>query len=133
MPWRRRLFVAYVLGAAAYSIVITTLQFGGEEPSYPWVAWLGRWWENTWAVLPTLAALLVLDRRARVRLVGWYLLIGVAAVSLFTLAGQVLHGTFNTAPITNVYWLLLSLAWTVWVPLALIAISRRAKRRSLAS
>jgi hypothetical protein len=122
-PLRRRLLVAYVLGAAAYSIVITTLQFGGEEPGYPWVAWLGRWWENTWPVLPALAALLVLDRRATVRLVGWYLLIGLGAVSLFTLAGQVLRGTFNTAPITNVYWLLLSLAWTVSAPLALIAIS----------
>lgn len=122
-PLRRRLLVAYVLGAAAYSIVITTLQFGGEEPGYPWVAWLGRWWENTWPVLPALAALLVLDRRATVRLVGWYLLIGLGAVCLFTLAGQVLRGTFNTAPITNVYWLLLSLAWTVSAPLALIAIS----------
>ncbi len=120
---RRRLLVAYGLGAAAYAIVITTLQLGGEEPSYPWVAWLGRWWQNMWPVLPALAALLVLDRRAMIRLVGWYLLVGVAAVSLFTLAGQMLHGTFNTAPITNVYWLLLGLAWAVWAPLALIAVS----------
>lgn len=123
LPMRRRLLAAYGLGAAGYSLVITALQLGGEEPSLPWVAWLGRWWENAWPVIPTLVALLVLDRRAMVRLVGWYLLIGVAAVSFFTLAGQVIRGTFNTAPITNMYWLLASLAWTVWAPLTLIMIS----------
>ncbi|MET0919551.1 MAG: hypothetical protein ABWY07_14190 [Burkholderiales bacterium] len=123
IPLRRRLLVAYVLGAAAYSAVITTLQFAWEEPPLPWVAWLARWWENTWPLVPALAALLVLDRRATVRLVGWYLLIGVASVLLFTLAGQVLRGEFNTAPITNVYWMVLSLAWSVWLPLILILLS----------
>ncbi len=123
LPLRRRLLVAYVLGAAAYSVVITTLQFAWEEPPLPSVAWLARWWENTWPLVPALAALLVLDRRATVRLVGWYLLIGVASVLLFTLAGQVLRGTFNTAPITNVYWMVLSLAWSVWLPLILILLS----------
>ena len=112
-----------MLGAAAYSVVITTLQFAWEEPPLPSVAWLARWWENTWPLVPALAALLVLDRRATVRLVGWYLLIGVASVLLFTLAGQVLRGTFNTAPITNVYWMVLSLAWSVWLPLILILLS----------
>jgi hypothetical protein len=123
IPLRRRLLVAYVLGAAAYSAVITTLQFAWEEPPLPWVAWLARWWENTWPLVPALAALLVLDRRATVRLVGWYLLIGVASVLLFTLAGQILRGTFNMAPITNVYWMVLSLAWSVWLPLILILLS----------
>lgn len=123
MPMRRRLLVAYGLGAACYSLVITTLQLAWQEQSLPWVAWLGRWWENTWPVIPTLAALLVLDRRALVRFVGWYLVIGIACIALFTLAGQVLRGTFNTAPITNVYWLVLSLGWTVSVPLFLILIS----------
>ena len=32
MPMRRRLLVAYGLGAAGYSIVITTLQFAWQEP-----------------------------------------------------------------------------------------------------
>ena len=120
---RQRLLIAYTLGAAAYSLVITTLQLAGQDPGLPWVAWLGRWWENTWPVIPALVALLVLDRASMVRLVGWYLLAGVAAVSFFTIAGQVIRGTFSTAPITNMYWLLVSLAWAVWAPLVLILIS----------
>jgi hypothetical protein len=43
---RMRLLIAYTLGAAAYSRVITTLQLAGQDPGLPWVAWLGRWWEN---------------------------------------------------------------------------------------
>ena len=47
------LLIAYTLGAAAYSPVITTLQLTGQAPGLPWIAWLGRWWENMWTYVST--------------------------------------------------------------------------------
>ena len=55
------------LAPQATRLVITTLQFAGEEPSLPSIAWLGRWWGNAWPWCRHCVALLVLDRRAIVR------------------------------------------------------------------
>ena len=68
------------------------------------VAWLAEWWTNLWPLVPTLVALLVLDRPVALRLVLLYVLGGVIAIFLFTAAGQLLRGTLNTAPLTNIFW-----------------------------
>jgi hypothetical protein len=68
-------------------------------------------------------ALLVLNRAGIVRLTMQYLIGGVLAIALFTLAGQLLRGTLNTAPLTNVFWAVVGLGWAAWLPLALIAVT----------
>src|SRR5688572_10106849 len=119
---QRRVILAYVLGAAAYSAVVTALKYAPAPPSLA-VVWLVEWWTNTWPIVPTLVALLVLDRRARLRLALGYLVGGAVAIALFTAAGQLLRGTLNTAPLTNVFWALVSFAVAVSVPLALVAVT----------
>ena len=118
-----RAVLAYCLGAAAYAAVITTLKFAPESPPLPAVAWLVDWWANTWPIVPTLIALLVLDRRRSVRLALLYVVGGAIGIALFTTVGQILRGTLNSAPLTNVYWAMLSLGWTASVPLALVALT----------
>jgi hypothetical protein len=120
---RRHVILAYVAGAAAYAAVITTLKFTAETSPLPAVAWLADWWTNTWPIVPTLVALLVLDRRAIVRLALQYVIGGAIAIALFTVVGQLLRGTLNTAPLTNVFWATAGLAWAAWLPLALIAVT----------
>jgi hypothetical protein len=117
------LALAYCAGAALYSAVITALKFGTESPPLPWVARLVDWWTNTWPVVPTLAALLVLDRRASYRLVAWYILAGSLTVAAFTLIGQLLRGSLNLAPLTNVYWMIVDLVLTASLPLILLLIT----------
>jgi hypothetical protein len=87
------------------------------------VAWLVEWWTNLWPLVPTLAALLVLDRPITRRVALLYVLGGAIAICLFTLAGQLLRGTLNTAPLTNVFWGVVSLAWAAWVPFLLIVLT----------
>lgn len=120
---QRRVMVAYAAGAAAYAAVITTLKFTAESAPLPAVAWLADWWMNTWAIVPTLVALLVLDRAGIVRLTLRYLIGGAIAIALFTLTGQLLRGTLNSAPLTNVFWAMAGLGWAAWLPLALIAVT----------
>ena len=61
-PGMVRLIVAYSVGAAAFAAVITCFKFWTASPPLPAVAWLVDWWTNLWPVVPTLVALLVLDR-----------------------------------------------------------------------
>jgi hypothetical protein len=68
-------------------------------------------------------ALLVLDRPIAWRLVLLYVLGGAIAIFLFTAAGQLLRGTLNTAPLTNIFWAVVSLAWTASIPFAVILLS----------
>lgn len=93
-----RLIVAYSLGAASYAAVITTLKFTAESPPLPAVAWVVDWWTNTWPLVPTLVALLVLNRLVSLRLALIYVVGGAAAIALFTVVGQVLRGALNSAP-----------------------------------
>jgi hypothetical protein len=118
-----RLVVAYGLGAASYAAVITTLKYAGESPPLPAVAWLVDWWTNLWPLVPTLVALLVLNRPLTLRLALIYFLGGAAGIAAFTLVGQAIRGSFNTAPVTNVFWAGVSLAWTAAIPLALVALT----------
>ena len=64
-PGTARVIVAYSLGAAAFAAVITAVKFWTASPPLLAVAWLVDWWTNLWPVVPTLVALLVLDRRDR--------------------------------------------------------------------
>jgi hypothetical protein len=118
-----RVILAYAVGAAAYAAVITTLKFMAEPSPLPAVAWLVEWWTNTWPIVPTLVALLVLDRPAIVRLALQYVMGGAIAIALFTVVGQLLRGTLNTAPLTNVFWAMVGLGWTASIPLALVALT----------
>ena len=117
-----RVILAYCLGAAAYAAVVTTLKFLPEPPLLP-VAWLVDWWTQTWPILPTLVALLVLDRPLTMRLVLLYAGGGALVIALFTAGGQLLRGTLNSAPLTNVFWALVSLGWTASIPLLLVAVT----------
>jgi hypothetical protein len=126
VAWRaasRRVILAYCLGAAAYASIITTLMFMPESVPLPAVAWLAEWWTHTWPILPTLVALLVLDRPLILRLALFYVGGGAVVIALFTLGGQLLRGTLNSAPLTNVFWALLNLGWTASIPLILVAIT----------
>ena len=119
-PGMLRLVVAYSAGAAAFAAVITCLKYWNASPPLIAVAWLVEWWTNLWPIVPTLAALLVLDRPITRRLVLLYLLGGLTAISLFTLAGQVLRGTYNSAPLTNIFSSVVNLTWTAAFPFAVI-------------
>jgi hypothetical protein len=118
-----RLILAYCAGAAAYAAVITTLKFTAEPSPFPAVAWLVDWWTNTWPIVPTLVALLVLDRPVTAGLAIIYVVGGALAIALFTTAGQLLRGTLNSAPVTNVFWAMVGLAWTASIPLAFIVLT----------
>ena len=122
-PGLGRVILAYCLGAAAYAAVITTLKYAPVSPRLPPVAWLVDWWANTWPIVPTLIALLVLDRRRGVRLTLLYLAGGAIGIALFTIVTQIFRGTLNSAPLTNVFWAMVSLGWMASVPLALVALT----------
>ena len=68
-------------------------------------------------------ALLVLDRPIALRLALLYLLGGAIAICLFTAAGQFLRGELNTAPLTNIFWGVVSLVWTASFPFAVIVLT----------
>ena len=115
-----RLIAAYSAGAAVFAAVITCFKFWTASPPPLAVAWLVEWWTNLWPIVPTLVALLVLDRPIARRLVLLYVVGGAAAIFVFTAAGQLLRGTLNTAPLTNIFWGIVSLAWTASLPLVVI-------------
>jgi hypothetical protein len=117
----RRVILAYCLGAAAYGSIITTLKFLPESPPLPAVAWLVDWWTQTWPILPTLVALLVLDRPLILRLTVLYVGGGALVIALFTAGSQLLRGTLDSAPLTNVLRALGLLVLTASFPLALVA------------
>jgi hypothetical protein len=121
-PTLRSVAAAYVAGAALHSAVVTWLLLRPEASTLPLVAWFISWWVNAWAVVPTLILLLVLDRVRSLRLIAWYVGAGLAAQVIVTLAIQTQRGSFNSAPLTNAYWMMASLIWTASVPLALLLV-----------
>jgi hypothetical protein len=121
MGWRR-LTVAYGIGAALHSAVITAC-FLGFDTSRPVAAWFAQWWVFAWPIVPTLAVLLVLNRYEVIRLAIGYVLIGAIAIAMVTLAGQALRGSFDDAPLTNVFWFIASLAFVAALPLVLLVIT----------
>ncbi len=118
-----RVCAAYIVGAGLHSAVVSALHLGGDPDPRPIVAWFSEWWINSWPIVPTLGALLALDRRASQWLAVRYAAAGCAALSLLTLAGQVWRGSFNNAPLTNPFWLIAGLVWTASVPLLLILVT----------
>jgi hypothetical protein len=118
----KRLATAYCIGAALHSAIITTL-FLRFDRSLPLAAWFAQWWVFAWPIVPTLAVVLVLNRRGTLRLTVGYVLIGSVGVAAITLAGQLLGGTINDASFTNVYWYAANLAFTASLPLALLLIT----------
>jgi hypothetical protein len=120
---QRRIVVTYVLAAAMHSAIMTALELGTGAERLSWVAWIARWWVNGWAMVPSLIALLVLDRASCTRVVIAYVGGGALLVSLATVVSQVLRGALDAAPFTNLYWLGLALAFTAWVPLLLILVT----------
>ncbi len=118
----KRVALAYCVGAALFSAAITaaaTLQL--ESPRLAQV--FGLWWINAWAIVPTLIMLLLLDRRSSIRVVAAYLLCGSALLALVTVLGQVFRWSFNSAPITNVFFLNLAVVVTAGPALLLVLIS----------
>ena len=122
-PHLGRLGLAYCAGAAAYATVMTWLTLAPASPPLPVAAWVGQWWIHAWPVVPTLALLLVLDRGGTIRLALSFLLAGAVIVAGSTAALQLLRGTLNTAPITNVFWMLVVLGEDAWLPLTLLVIT----------
>ena len=118
----RRLSVAYGIGAALHSAVITAF-FLDFDTSRPLAAWFAQWWVFGWPIVPTLAVVLVLNRYEVIRLALGYVVIGGLAIATVTLTGQALRGSFNDAPLTNVFWFVASLAVVASFPLALLLIT----------
>jgi hypothetical protein len=122
-PLLGRLGLAYCAGAAAYAAVMTWLTLGPASASLPPAAWVAYWWIHAWPVVPTLAVLLVLDRSGITRLTVYFLLAGAVVVAAFTAMIQLLRGSLNTAPITNAYFMVVTLGENAWLPLALLLIT----------
>jgi hypothetical protein len=118
-----RLAIAYSVGAALYAAVITLLKFAPSTTPLVPAAWAIEWWINTWPIVPALIALLVLNRRDGLRLAAGYFLAGAATVATTTLAPQIVRGSFNSAPITNVFWMVVSLALSAWPGVVLILLT----------
>jgi hypothetical protein len=110
------------VGAALHSAVITAFMLGFDG-SLPLAAWFSQWWVFAWPIVPTLVVLLVLNRRETIRLTVGYVLAGSLGLATVTLAGQILRGSIDDAPLTNVFWYSASLALTASAPLALLLIT----------
>jgi hypothetical protein len=121
-PGRRRLVLVYALAAAAHALVIAGMQVAAGSGAAP-LSVFAHFWVNTWPVLPALMVLLVLDRRESMRLGAVYLVGGALAMALATVLVQGLRGAISAAPVTNVLWLLASLAWTAGAPLLLLLVT----------
>jgi hypothetical protein len=117
----RRLGLAYLAGALAYSTVMTLAQidFARDVPG----AIATYLWINLWPVVPALALLFAAGWIRTVRIAALFVLCGSAFVAVVTLGGQIARGTIDSAPLTNVYWANAVLATTAYAPLALILLT----------
>jgi hypothetical protein len=118
-----RVVLAYAVGAALYSAVVTVAWFGSGWTSVRLVQWFAVWWVHAWPIVPTLVALLVLDRRGALGVAAGYMAIGALALALLTLAGQVARGAFTLAPVTNAYNLGVELVVSAFAPLSLVLLT----------
>lgn len=121
MGWQR-LTVAYGIGAALHSAVITTVFFGFDR--LPLVAeWFAQWWVFAWPIVPTLAVVLVLNRYEVIRLAVGYVVIGGIAIATVTLAEQALGGSVRDSALTRVFVFPITLAITASLSLILLLIT----------
>ncbi len=128
-PARRRLALAYGLGAAVFAGVITWADLASESVSV--VAWVEREWANAWPIVPTLIVLLALDRRDALRVIAGYLGFGALLALLLTVGIQLARGTLNAQPIVNVYWFLVGIAVTASSAAVLVLLSVRRRLRAM--
>ena len=130
-PQRRRLLIVYGVAAGLHALVITAFQLG-HAAEVSWISVVARWWVNTWAIVPALIVLLVLDWRQSFRLGGAFVAAGTVSIALLTLASRGLRGIIDFVPVTNTYWLLLLLGYTAAAPLVLLLITGWRRIRAVA-
>jgi hypothetical protein len=124
-PAWRNVAAAYVVGALAYSTVMTIATTVEAWPVVP-AAMASVFWVNLWPLVPVLALLLALRWNQTLWLAGLFVVSGSFLVVVVTLAGQIVRGVFNTAPLTNIYWSVAQLVVTAYAPaFVLLLISRR--------
>ena len=126
----KRVVIAYATGVALFSAIVTWFQLGDERAARPFAAWFGTWWINAWPLVPTLAILLVRDRFGSARLALQYVVAAAVSVALATFLLQVARGSFNTAPLTNAFWIVVGMAYTAWAPLLLLWLIRWRRTRA---
>jgi hypothetical protein len=128
---RRRLVLAYCVGAGLFSAVTSVLALRLETPVPPLPAWFGLWWINAWPIVPTLMVLLVLDWRGKLRVLAGYLVLGAVSLALVTLAGQLARGMFTITPLTNMSALVSGVVLTAWAPCIVLAITGWSRVRAV--
>jgi hypothetical protein len=120
---RGRVVIAYGAGAALYSLVVTTAMMAVGGTQRPIAAWFAVWWAHGWLIVPTLITVLVLERARAIGLAAAYVVTGSVLVSIVTLANQIVHGRYNTAPITNMYGVVQLIGVTALFPLCLVLLT----------
>jgi hypothetical protein len=118
----RRLSVAYGIGAALHSAVITAF-FLEFDTSRPIADWFGQWWLLVWPIVPTLAVVLVLNRYQVIRLSIGYVVLGALAIATVTLAEQMMRRSLSDAALINMFRFVAALAVFASVPLSLLLIT----------
>lgn len=114
-----RVVLAYGCGAALHSAIVTAFKLAAEPIASP-AGVLSMWWISTWPLVPTLFALGELRKRAMLTVAIAHVGLGALLVVAFTTVRQLLAGSLDLAPITNVYWMLVGLLITASVPFALV-------------
>jgi hypothetical protein len=120
---RGRVVMAYGAGAALYSLVVTIAMMAVAGAQRPIPAWFAVWWAHGWLIVPTLITVLVLERTSAMALAAVYVVAGSVLVSIVTLANQVVHGRYNSAPLTNMYGIVELIGVTALFPLCLVMLT----------
>ena len=121
LAWRR-LATAYSAAALVFSAVFAAAMWVQLDSAAPAAA-ASLLWVGAWPVVPALALLLALPWRRSLTVFAVYLAAGAAVVALTTVAGQMVRGSFNSAPVTNVFWAAAQLVATAGVPFLIVALS----------
>ena len=118
------LAAAYIVGAIAHSAVVSIARSVEIWPVAP-AAIAAVFWANLWPLVPVLGLLLALRWTQTLWLAVLFVVGGSLLVVVVTLAGQIVRGAFNTAPLTNIYWAIAQVVMTAYVPaFVLLLISR---------
>ena len=121
-PGWRRLAAAYLAGAIAYSAIMTAAWIYELWPAVP-AAIASSLWANSWPIVPVLALLLAMRWTQTVRTAFLFVLSGSALVALVTLATQIVRGSIDSAPLTNIVGANLLLANTFYAAAAVIVLT----------
>ena len=118
----RRVTLAYLIGALFFSSILSggmIADMGGANPAIV-AAWL---WICAWPIVPSLGLLLAYDRRLTLVITACYLAAGALAVAGVTFVSQALRGAVDVAPLTNIYAAMTTLFATIYVGVALVAVT----------